>query len=165
MVPCCKVGGSEYSSTLDGLYITIRASLVAELVKNPPAMQETPVQSWVGKICCRRDRLPTPVFLGFPGGSDVKESVYSMRDLGSISGAGRSPGGGHGNSFQYSCLENPHGQRSLAGYIPWSCKESDTTEHLRTPQHISLSMRIISEMQGQFDIRKIKQWEHTTLVE
>ena len=44
MVPCCKVGGSEYSSTLDGLYITIRASLVAELVKNPPAMQETLVQ-------------------------------------------------------------------------------------------------------------------------
>ena len=33
-----------------------------------------------------------------------------------------------GNSLQYSCLENPHGQRSLAGYHPWGCKESDTTE-------------------------------------
>ena len=40
-----------------------------------------------------------------------------------------SPGGGHGSSLQYSCLENPHGQRSLAGYSLWGRKESDTTEH------------------------------------
>ena len=38
------------------------ASLVAQLVKNPPAMQETWVRSWVGKIPCRRGRLLTPVF-------------------------------------------------------------------------------------------------------
>ena len=43
-----------------------------------------------------------------------------------------SPGAGHGNSLQYSCLENPHGQRSLAGYNPWGCKESDMTEWLST---------------------------------
>ena len=49
-------------------------------------------------------------------GSDVKESACIAGDLGSISGLGRSPGGGHGNA--YSCLENPHGQRSLAGYSP-----------------------------------------------
>ena len=41
---------------------------------------------------------------------------------------GRSPGGGHGNPLQYSCLENPHGQRSLAGYGLWGHKESDRTE-------------------------------------
>ena len=35
------------------------------------------------------------------------------------------PGGEHGNQLQYSCLENPHGQRSLAGYSPWGCKESE----------------------------------------
>ena len=40
----------------------------------------------------------------------------------------RSPGGGHGNPLQYSCLENPYGQRSLAGYSPGGCKELDTTE-------------------------------------
>ena len=40
----------------------------------------------------------------------------------------RSPGGGQGNPLQCSCLENPHGQRSLAGYNPWSRKESATTE-------------------------------------
>ena len=41
-----------------------------------------------------------------------------------------SPGGGHGNPLQYSCLENPHGQRSLAGYSPWGRKESDMTKSL-----------------------------------
>ena len=39
-----------------------------------------------------------------------------MGDLGLILGLGRSPGGGHGNSRQYSCLENRHGQRSLVGF-------------------------------------------------
>ena len=42
-----------------------------------------------------------------------------VRDAASIPGLGRSPGGGHGNPLQYSCLENPHRQRSLAGYSPW----------------------------------------------
>ena len=51
-----------------------------------------------------------------------------IRDVGLVSGLGRSPGGGHGNPLQYSCLENPHGQRSLVGYSPWDCKESDMTE-------------------------------------
>ena len=45
--------------------------------------------------------------LGFPGGSDGKESTCNAGDLGSIPGLGRSPGGGHGNPLQYSCLENP----------------------------------------------------------
>ena len=43
--------------------------------------------------------------------------------MGSIPGSGRSPGEGNGNPFQCSCLENPHGQRSLAGYSPWGRKE------------------------------------------
>ena len=50
-----------------------------------------------------------------------------MRDAGLIAGSGRSPGEGQGNPFPYSCLENPT-DRSLAGYGPWGCKESDTTE-------------------------------------
>ena len=65
---------------------------------------------------------------GFPGSSDVKESTCNAEDLGSIPGLGRSPGGGHGTPLQYSCLENPHGQRSLVGYSPQGRKESDTTE-------------------------------------
>ena len=55
-----------------------------------------------------------------------------MGHLGSVLGLGRSPGWGHGNPLQYSCLKNPHGQRSLAGYSPWGCKESDMTERLST---------------------------------
>ena len=94
-----------------------------------------------GKICWRRDRLPTPLFLGFPGGSDGKESTCKKRekeftcsvgDLASIPGLGRSPGGGHSYSLQYSFLENPHGQRSLVGHSPLGDKELDTTEWLST---------------------------------
>ena len=55
----------------------------------------------------RKDRLQTPVFLGFPGVSDGKESTGNSGDLGLIPGLGRSPGEGNGNSLQYSCLENP----------------------------------------------------------
>ena len=54
--------------------------------------------------------------MGFPGGSDGKEPACNVRDLKSISGLERSPGGGLGNPFQCSCLENCHGHRSLAGY-------------------------------------------------
>ena len=45
--------------------------------------------------------------MGFPSGSDGKESACSVGDLGSIIGLERSPGGGNGNPLQYSCLENP----------------------------------------------------------
>ena len=76
-------------------------------------------------------------FLGFPYGSDGKESTCSVGDLGSTPGSGRSPGGGNGNSLQYSCLENPHGQRSLADHSPWGCKELDMTEQLSTAHTVS----------------------------
>ena len=66
--------------------------------------------------------------VGFPGGSEVKASAWNAGDPGSIPGSGRSPGEGNGNPLQYSCLENP--RRSLVGYSPWGCKESDTTERL-----------------------------------
>ena len=52
----------------------------------------------------------------------------NVRDTGSIPGSERSPGGGHGNPLQCSCLENPHGQRSLAGYSPQGHTESDMNE-------------------------------------
>ena len=58
-------------------------------------------------LCCRRDRLPTPVFLGFPGGSAGKEYACNAGELVSIPGLGRSPGEGNGSPLWYSCLENP----------------------------------------------------------
>ena len=72
---------------------------------------------------------------GFPCGSEGEESACNAGDVSSILGLRRSPGGGHGDPLQYSCLENPHGQRRLAGYSPWERKESDTTEQLSTAQH------------------------------
>ena len=65
---------------------------MAQLVKNPPAMQETWVRFLVRKIRWRRDRLPTPVFLGFPCGSAGQESSSIAGDLGLIPGLGRPPG-------------------------------------------------------------------------
>ena len=66
--------------------------------------------SWIGKIHWKRDRLPTPVFLGFPCGSTGKESVCNslQGDLGDLDliGLGRSPGEGKGYPLQYSDLEN-----------------------------------------------------------
>ena len=69
------------------------ASLVAQLVKNPPAMQDNLVRFLVGcgKIPWRRDRLPTPVFLGFSGGSVGKESTCNAGDPGSIPGLWEDP--------------------------------------------------------------------------
>ena len=58
----------------------------------------------------------------------VKNSPENAEDVGSIPESGRYPGGGHGNPLHYSCLENPHGQRSLVGYSPWGLKELGMTE-------------------------------------
>ena len=66
--------------------------------------------------------------MGFPDSSVGKESTCNAGDPGSIPGLGRSPAGGHGNPLQYSCLENPQGQRNLTGYSPWDLKEWDVTE-------------------------------------
>ena len=78
--------------------------------------------------------------LSVPGGSDDKESTCNLGDLGLNPDLGRSPGGGHGNTLQYSCLENPHGQRSPVGCSPWGRKESDTTERLSTAHKLSYSL-------------------------
>ena len=74
--------------------------------------------------------------MGLPGGPDGKETACNAGDMGSIPGLGRSPGGGHGNPFQCSCLENPHGQKSLVAHSPWGHKELDTTEQISTVQEL-----------------------------
>ena len=99
-------------------------SLIAQLVKNPPAMQETLVQFLGWEICWRQDRLLTPVFLDLPGGSAGKESAHNAGDLGSIPGIGRLPGEGRGYPLQYSGLENS------MNCIVHMVAESDTAEQL-----------------------------------
>ena len=68
--------------------------------------------------------------MGFPGGSDGKESACNVGDSGSIPWSGRSPGERNGYSLQYSCLENSMDRGTLAGYSLWGRKESETTERL-----------------------------------
>ena len=97
------------SSTGEGIGYPLQyscASLIAQLVKNPLQCRRPWFHSWVRRICWRRESLYTPVFLGFPGGSDGKESACNAGDLGSIPGLGRSPGEGKGYPLQYSGLEN-----------------------------------------------------------
>ena len=79
------------------------------------------------------------------------KNLCNAGDLGLIPRLRRSPGGGYGNPLQYSCLENPHGQRSLAGYRPWGCKELDMTKQLNiaqntTPGHILANKLIQSSI-------------------
>ena len=83
-----------------------RASLIAQFVKNLPAVQETLVRFLGQEDPLEKNRLPSLVFLGFPGGSACKESTCSAGDPGSIPGLGRSPGEGKGYPLQYSGLEN-----------------------------------------------------------
>ena len=59
-------------------------------------------------------------------------SACNEGDLGSIPGLERAPGEWHGYPIQCSCLECPHGQRSLPGYSPWDRKELNMTQCLRT---------------------------------
>ena len=87
-------------------YGSIWASLIAHLVKIRLQYRRAQFYSWVWKVCWRRDRLLTSVFLGFPCGLAGKESTCNVRDLGLIPGLGRSPGEGKDYPLQYSGLEN-----------------------------------------------------------
>ena len=81
------------------------------------------------------------IYVYICGGSDGKESAFSAGDAGSLPGLGRSLGEGNDNPLQYSCLENPM-DRSLAGYSPWGCKESDTTEQLNNQPKMYIKVHI-----------------------
>ena len=73
--------------------------------------------------------------MGFPGGSDGKESANNARNLGLIHRLGRSSGGGHGNPLQDSCLENPHVTEEPGRLQSMGSTELDTPERLSTPTH------------------------------
>ena len=79
------------------------------------------------------------------GSSVIKNLPASTEDWGSVPALGRFAGGGHGNPFQYSCLENPHGQRSLMGCSPCG-RRVDTTEQLSTAQHRGVSTGLAGGM-------------------
>ena len=81
-------------------------SLVAELVKNPPTVQETLVQFLGWKDPLEKGQAKTPVCLGFPGGSADNEYACNVGELGSVPGLGRFPGEGNSYPLQYAGLEN-----------------------------------------------------------
>ena len=64
-------------------------------------------------------------------------------------GSGRSSGGGHGNPLWYSCPENPHGQRSSAGYSPQGCIESDTSEVTKHTKVIRDKLAVPNRLLGE----------------
>ena len=66
--------------------------------------------------------------MGFPGGSDSKESACNARDAALIPGSGRSPGGGNGYPLQYSCLGNPVDKEAWLATVHEVAKELDMTE-------------------------------------
>ena len=98
-------------------------------------MKETPVQflDQEDPLQWRSGRLPTPVFLGFPGGTDGEESTCNVGILGSIPGLGKSPGGGHGNPLQYSFLRIPMDRGAWRATVHGVAKSrirlSDWTKH------------------------------------
>ena len=104
---------------------------LTSFLKVPPRSNPTPLDweagkcsLWLGR-CLPETTLRYSLFsfsfltFYFVLGSDSKASACNVGDLGSTPGLRISPGRGHGNPLQYSCLENPHRQRSLVGYIPW----------------------------------------------
>ena len=96
------------------IYAQFGASLMTQLVKNLPAIQEMQVQFLGWEDPLEKGQVPTPVFLGFTCGSAGNESVHNAGDLDSVPGLGRSPGEGKGYPLQYSGLDSP-----------WGHKESD----------------------------------------
>ena len=75
----------------------------------------------------------------------LSSSICSAGDVDSIPLSGRSPGEGSGNQLQYFCLENPQGQRSLAGYSPLELKDLDMAEWLSTAHNIYVNTHFMLE--------------------
>ena len=91
------------------------------------------------------------VIMGFPGGSDGRQSTFHAGDVGSVPGLGRFLGEGSGYPLQYSCLENPMDRGAWQDYSPWGCKESDTTNTF-----ISLDFLVIINIRASANI--IQNW-------
>ena len=119
-------------------------------------MQQTVIQflGQIRKICWRRDRLPTPVFLGFPCGSAGKESTCNAGDLGWILGLGRSPGEGKGYPLQYSGLENSMDCRVRGVTKSWT-QLSDFHFHLFDTEAFLIQCHLTNAFGGSL-IYKIK---------
>ena len=102
------------------------ASLIAQLVKNPPAMQETLVRFLGWEDLLEMGEATHSGILGLPCGSAGKESACNAGNPGTIPGSGRSPGERNGNPLRYSCLENPMDRKAWQATVH-GLTESDMT--------------------------------------
>ena len=117
-------------------------------VKESTCNAGVPVQFWGQEVPLEKGYATHSSILGLPWDSNGKESTCNTGDLGSIPGLRRSPGEGHSNPLQYSCLKNPHGQ-SLVSYSPCGLQRVGhdwVTKHTHTsvsPKHVSPFYRVI----------------------
>ena len=86
-----------------------------------------------GKLSSKIAQSITTHDVGFPGGSDDKESAHNSRDLSLIPGSGRSPGEGNGNPLQYSCLENPVHKETWSATV---CRVTKSQTRLRSKHSV-----------------------------
>ena len=123
----CSPWGREESDTTERLHFHFSLLCIGEGNGNPlqcscldnptdGVAQSWTWLKWLSSSMCHysRHRASQVVLVV----KNLPANAGDIREAGSISGSGRSPGEGHGNLYQYSCLENSHGQRSLAGYSP-----------------------------------------------
>ena len=113
----CSPWGCEESGMTERLHFHFSLSCIGEGNDNPLQCSclENPRDGGAWWAAVYGTQLK---WLSSSSSSDGKESTCNVRDLDLIPGLGRSAGGGHGNSLQYSWLENFRGQRSMAGYSP-----------------------------------------------
>ena len=94
--------------------------------------------------------------MGFPGGSNSKETACNAGDPGSIPGSGRSLGEGNGSPLQYSCMENSMDRGAWQAIVQWGCKEPDMTEQLSLTQTY-LVQQNVKNNQDNFEENKSTQ--------
>ena len=141
-------------------YVLVGASLVAKLVKNPPAVQETLVRFLGHKDPLEKGQATHSSILGLPWWFSRQRICLQSGRPGFDPWVWEDPlaEGEHGNPLQYSCLENPHGQRSLVGCSPWGHKEMDVIGQLRTQlNHFSVHLKLIQYCKSTILQQKFKR--------
>ena len=141
LICCCTLRGqpNSFLSWIVNKYLSNEYNIISaekyDFILCKVFLNRGSPSNWGQDVCIRNVCVYRYWYIieGFPGGSEGKEC--SAEDLGLIPELGRSPGEGHGNPLQYSCLKNFHGQRSLVDHSPWVHRELDTTEWLSTHTH------------------------------
>ena len=132
--PVCPRNGDIWSQLCLVLLVGLLVSTpIQSALVNWLRQYRCSISSTHSKLCVSGDSQVALVV------KNLSANAGDFRDLGSIPGLGRSPGGGRGSPLQYSRPENPSGQRSLVGYSPWGHKELDMTEATSTNKNTEIN--------------------------